>query len=195
LDGGDEGGSVVGGEAGAQDQGAVLVPVPGQGSAGGEVFGWGVAAPYRPHHGLHVAGGARQGHVQQHLFRGLRVRDRGVPQLGLAGGDVGGDPGQGRGIGAGDAGDRPNLRVGDPPGGERFGDAGQVLQGVGDAEVFGGGAPVHPGPPGQPMRAGADPVPAPATSGVELGQQLQEPALRSSDVPGQPQQLRLQRWS
>jgi hypothetical protein len=169
LDRRDEGGAIVGGEPAAQDQTAVGVPVPGQRAAGGGVLGWGVAAADRPHDGLDVAGGAGQRQIQQDLLGGGGVGHRGVAQVGDAGGDLGGDPGQGRCVGAGDPGDRPSLGERELPGGERLADAGQVAQGVGDAEVFGGGARAHPGPPGQPVRTRTDPVTGPTVPVVELG--------------------------
>jgi hypothetical protein len=63
---------------------------------------------------------------------------------------------------------------------------------VRDPQVFGGGAQAHPGPPGQPVRTGADAVTGPSVALVELGQQLQEPALGGGDVTGQTEQLGFQ---
>lgn len=159
---------------------------------GGASSGWGVTAADRPDHRFDVLRGALQGQVEQHPLSGGRVGHRGVSQRGLAGGDVGGDPSHSGRVGAGDPGDRPHLGVGQPPGGERRRDRREVLQGVRDSQVFGGGASAHPGPPGQPLRTRTDPALGPPASIVELGQQLEEPAFRGGDVPGQAQQLGLQ---
>jgi hypothetical protein len=116
-----------------------------------------------------VAGGAVQAHAQQDLFGGGRVGHQGVAQLRGASGDLTGQPGQRRGARAGDPGDGPHLRIRQPPGRERRTDLRQVLEGVRHPEVFGGGAQIHPGPPGQPVRTGADAVPGPPVPVVELG--------------------------
>jgi hypothetical protein len=165
-----------------------------------------VAAADGADDGFDVPGGAGKGQVQQHLFGGGGIgrcvlRAGGTFRLdgttrvvvgARVGSCAGGDPGEGGGVRAGDAGDGADLGVGDPAGGERFGDRGQVLQGVGDADVFGGGAQAHPGSPGQPVGAGPQPDSGPAAAVVELGQQLQEPALGRGDVPGQAEQLGLE---
>jgi hypothetical protein len=139
-----------------------------------------------------VAGGARQGEIEQYLFGGGGVGDREVAQVRVAGRDRGGDPGQGRVVATHDAGDGPDLRIGQLPSGERLGDERKVLQGVRHPQVFGGGAQVDPGPPRQPVRARADPVAGPPVAGVELGEELEESALGGGDMSGQPEQFGFQ---
>jgi hypothetical protein len=60
---------------------------------------------------------------------------------------------------------------------------------VAESDPVIGGAPAHPGPPGQPMRTRPDAVADPAAALVELAQQLEESGFGGGDVPGQPEQL------
>ena len=95
-------------------------------------------------------------------------------------------------VGAGDAGDRPDLRIRQFAPLERGPDQRQRRQGVADAELLPGRVHADTAFPRQPMRRGATPPPGPALAVVELRDQQHQPRRRRRDLPEQFADLGLQ---
>ena len=91
-----------------------------------------------------------------------------------------------------DPGQRPDLGVRQPPGGEPGPDHRQVPQRPRHPDMLPRRTRRHLALPRQPLRAGPHLPRRPAPPGVEVGQQDQEPARRRGQVPGQLADPRLE---
>jgi len=136
----------------AHDDHPVLVRIhlerpPGVARRGLLGFELPVHSPPRPHDALDVRGRAGLAHRQELRF-GVR---RGHARQGA------------------------DLRVGQLPARQRGGKPGQPAQRPRHAHALPRRSRVEPGPPAQPLRAGAAPLLRPAATGVELADQGQEP--------------------
>ncbi len=172
--------ALLGSEAGAEHEAAVVVVVPLCVAPVVEVVGRvhlviSQGAPVRPHDPLQVRRRAGQGELEQ---------------VALV-------------VGRGHPGERPHLGVAQSPGGEGGGDRGELAETMRHPDLLTSRGHVDPTLPVEPMRTAPALPGAPSLPPVELGHQQQPPALGGVEVGGQLGDLTFQplqgnvveRWS